>query len=412
MLDFVKANARWLAAGMMLTFTSSFGQTFFISIFSGEILSTFDLSHGSWGAIYAAGTFGSAIAMLWAGGLTDRFRVRALARFVLPFFAAACLAMALAPAGWMLIFIIFALRLAGQGMVSHIALVAMARWFVATRGRALSIAMLGFALGEALLPVTFVALLSVFDWRWLWVLAALMILAVMFPLERLLREERTPQSDIELNVSLGMNATHWSRPNVLRHWLFWLLIPVLLGPPAFGTAFFFHQVHFAETKGISHLVLVALFPLYTVCAVGASLISGIVVDRVGTSRLMPLYQLPMALGFALHAISGGSWGVASGLVAMALTVGMGHTVLGAFWAEFYGTRHLGAIKAMASAVMVLGTAIGPILTGMLIDTGMTFDSQMMGISLFFVIASAICGIGIARAAPLLSPAPQVDVIRP
>ena len=136
---FLRENAPWLTAGVLLTFLSSFGQTFFISIFAGHIRADFGLSHGQWGGIYTVGTFVSALAMVWAGGLTDRFRVRVLAPVILVLTALACLAMALNPVWWGLFFVIFALRFSGQGMTSHIAVVAMARWFIASRGKALSI---------------------------------------------------------------------------------------------------------------------------------------------------------------------------------------------------------------------------------------------------------------------------------
>ncbi|MCH9825026.1 MAG: MFS transporter, partial [Alphaproteobacteria bacterium] len=82
-LSFLRLNVRWLAAGALLMFMSSFGQTFFISIFAGEIRAEFGLSHGEWGGIYALGTLASAIVMVWSGGLTDRFRVRTLGPVVL-----------------------------------------------------------------------------------------------------------------------------------------------------------------------------------------------------------------------------------------------------------------------------------------------------------------------------------------
>lgn len=127
---FLKLNHRWLAAGALLTLLSSFGQTFFISIFAAQIQSTFSLSHGSWGALYGLGTAFSAIVMIWSGGLTDRFRARSLGVIVLTMLAASCLLMALNPYAALLPFVIFMLRLTGQGMTSHIAIVAMARWFV------------------------------------------------------------------------------------------------------------------------------------------------------------------------------------------------------------------------------------------------------------------------------------------
>ena len=183
--------------------------------------------------------------------------------------------------------VIFALRLTGQGMCSHIAIVSMARWFVATRGRALSIASLGFAAGEALLPLIFVALLGVFHWRSLWVVAALIAIAGIPLLMMLLRTERTPQSMADENQSVGMQGLHWTRASALRHPLFWFMVPALLGPAAFNTAFFFHQVYFADLKGWTHLSLVTLFPLYTSVAIAAMVASGIALDRFGDRAVDP-----------------------------------------------------------------------------------------------------------------------------
>lgn len=399
---FVRTNAPWLAAGGLLTFLSSFGQTFFISIFAAEIQSDFGLSHGAWGSIYALGTMASAGVMVWAGGLTDRFRVRNLGTLVLLLLAAACLLMAINPYVWALAFVIFALRLTGQGMTSHIAIVAMARWFVATRGRALSIATLGFAVGEAVLPLSFVALMTVMDWRILWFVAAFIAVAAIPLLMRLLRSERTPQSMAEENQSGGMCGRHWTRYDTLRHPLFWFMVPALLGPSAFNTAFFFHQVHFAEVKGWTHLTLVALFPVYTVMGIGAMLLSGWALDRFGTPRLIPFYQLPMVLAFAIFSVGTSLWMAVLGFFFLALTAGSNATLPNAFWAEFYGTRHIGSIKAMAAAVMVLGSAIGPGITGVLIDFSIGIEQQFLGVAVYFLVASALMGVGVTRARPSLS----------
>ena len=141
--SFLRDNAAWLAAGFLLTFTSSYGQTFFISLFAGELRATFGLTNGQWGGLYTLATTASAVVMVWAGTLTDRYRVRALGRYVLVGLALACVAMAAVPNAFALVLVIFALRFTGQGMTNHIAVVAMARWFSATRGKALAIARLG-----------------------------------------------------------------------------------------------------------------------------------------------------------------------------------------------------------------------------------------------------------------------------
>ncbi|MEO1454954.1 MAG: MFS transporter [Pseudomonadota bacterium] len=411
-VSFLRDNARFLTAGALLTFASSFGQTYFISVFAGEIRGEFGLTHAGWGAIYAAGTMASAVVMIWLGLLTDRFRARALGVGVLISLAAACLLMALTPAVWLLPGAVFALRLAGQGMSSQVATVAIARWFVATRGRALSIASLGFAVGESLLPLIFVALLVVAPWRSLWVLAAVIALILVPILWRLLSDERTPQSVSAENHAAGMGGLHWARGAVLRHWLFWVMVPSILGQSAFLTAFFFQQVHVAEVKGWSHLELVALFPLYTVAGVAAMLTAGWAIDRFGSGRVAPVIQIPAALGFWAFSAAPTPGSAAIGVTLLALSAGASSTLPGAFWAEYFGTRHLGGIKAMATAVMVLGSAIGPGITGYFIDQGISFPDQMPAIAVYFLVVAVIVGVGVGIARRRLPSATEVDVIRP
>lgn len=397
---FLRDNAPWLTAGMLLAFSSSYGQTYFISLFAGEIMSEFQLSNGQWGSIYATGTLMSAAVMVFVGGVTDRFRVRALGAVIMCCLALACLSMATVTAAWALVPVIFALRFTGQGMTSQISSVAMARWFVANRGKALAVATMGFALGESVLPISFVSLLQHVPWRTLWVVAAGLALLTVPILFMLLQRERTPQSMGENEQSPGMDSRHWTRAQVIRHPLFWCAVPLIMGPAAFITATFFHQVHLSSEKGWEHLQFVTLFPVYTVFTISGMILAGFLIDRFGTGRLMQLYTLPIAAAFVLMGLSDGLfWGaVAMGLLGVGH--GIGTTLPTAFWADYFGTRHIGSIRALATAVMVLGTALGPVITGWIIDWGVGYDQQMPFIALYFVATSLLIGVGLRVAGPL------------
>ncbi len=398
---FLRGNATWLSAGALLTFLSSFGQTFFISIFAGHIREDFGLSHGEWGAIYTAGTGLSAVIMVWAGGLTDRFRARSLAVVILLSLALACVAMSVAQSAAALIAVIFLLRFTGQGMTSHIAVVAMSRWFVAKRGRALSIALMGFSFGEAFLPLIFVALMATFAWRSLWLVAALIAICGLGLVLVLLRRERTPQSAVEGDSSVGMQGRHWSRREAMGHWLFWLMMPVVMGPGAFVTTFFFQQVHFAEVKGWELVALVAFYPAYTGFALLNVFAWGAALDRVGTGRLLPFAYLPIAAAFFVFGSAQSLPVVGLGLALMAVTIGAQATLPLAFWAEYFGTRHIGSIKAAAAAAMVMGSALGPGISGVLIDLGVGIQTFYLAIGVWFVLTTIAVWIGMRRARPLL-----------
>ncbi|MDA9374593.1 MFS transporter [bacterium] len=396
MFQFILKNSQWLAAGTLLTFMSSFGQTYFISIFSGEIRNTFNLSHGDWGLIYGFGTFASAIVMIWAGGLTDIMRVRKLGPMVLCALSTSCLFMAFNPVVALLPVVIFCLRLTGQGMSTHIAAVAMSRWFVNNRGKALSISNLGFSFGEALIPLFLVSALIYFSWQKIWIIAALITLFSIPILIWLLRQERSPQSIDAEDQSWGMNKLHWTRKKTISHPLFWFMMPAVIGQSAFNTAFFFQQVHFSEIKGWEHLSLVSMFPIYTGVAICMMILSGILLDKFGTAKLIPYFQLPMIIAFILFAFGETLYSALLGFIFLGITSGANTTLPNAFWAEFFGTKHLGSIKAAAAAAMVLGSAIGPALTGILLDFDISLNLQYVGISTFFIISSLLMLVGISR----------------
>ncbi|KAJ56556.1 MFS transporter [Actibacterium mucosum KCTC 23349] len=395
-LSFLRDNLRWIGGGIILTFLSGFGQTFFISVFAGEIRAEFELTHAGWGAVYAAGTLASAAVMVWAGALSDRYRMRGLGTIVLIGLALACVAMAGNRAVWGLVVVIFALRFFGQGMASHVARVAMARWFVATRGRALALVTLGFSAGEALLPISALTLTTLIGWRVVWVGAAIVIVAFVPLLLSLLKQERTPQSDAQNSDAAGMRGRHWTRAQMLRHGLFWMLVPLLLGPPAFGTAVLFHQVHMAEVKDWTQFDFVAMLPIFTVVSLFSMMAFGWAIDQFGSRRLIALYQIPFALAMLALWIGDSQMALAGAFVLFGLMQGGGATLTSSIWAELYGTAHLGGIKALASALMVFGSAIGPGVTGYLIDHGISFPNQGPGIALFILAASGLAAIGLYR----------------
>ena len=397
--EFIRSNIAWLLAGFILALNSSFGQTFFISIFAGKIQAYFNLSHGDWGSIYMIGTLASAAIMIWAGTSSDIFRARSIGVFVLVGLSLSTLLMALNPAVWLLPFIVFLLRFLGQGMLPHISSVSMSRWFVSQRGKALAISNTGYALGEALLPVLFTILMLSYHWQHLWIFASVFCFLMVPLIWVLLKNERTPQSLAKEVIAFGLLGKSWSRKEVIRHPLFWFMLPALIGPSACTTSFFFQQVYFAEIKGWTHLQLVALFPIYTLVAIIFNLVSGWALDKFGLDRIIPFYQIPLVFAFILFYFVSTQLGLALGLCFLAISAGANSTLPTAFWAEYYGTKFLGTIKALGTAIMVLGSAIGPGVTGYLIDWGFGIEKQYFIFGLYFMFSTFLMYVGIKVYSP-------------
>lgn len=406
MARFYRDNARWLAAGLFLALGSSFGQTFFISLFAGQIKATYGLTDGGWGSLYTGATLISAVALIQAGGLADTMRLRQLTVLVLALYLAVILGMAVNSSLPVLVALIAGLRFCGQGMMSHLALIAMGRWFRAHRGRAVAIAGMGFALGEAVLPTVVVLLIGWIGWRATWGAAGAALAFVLLPLLWwLLSESRQPKGIAEHEASPGMDGRHWRRRDVLGHWLFWALMPGLLAPSFVGTSVFFHQVHVSDVKGWDLAVMTLGYPAYAACAVASTVACGWLSDRIGPVQLLPLFLLPMGAGIALigpgSALgeSVGAWHLMMAL--MGVTQGGAATLSGALWPELYGTRHLGAVKALATSAMVFSTALGPGLTGLLIDFGVSFPHQTFGFAIWCFAAAASFAVVRRRLRPAL-----------
>ncbi|MDC0136611.1 MFS transporter, partial [Sulfitobacter sp.] len=255
---------------------------------------------------------------------------------------------------------------------------------------------MGFAVGQALLPIIFVALLATVDWRNLWLLAAVCIVVLIPLMQMLLRQERTPQSMADDTQSLGMGGRHWTRGEMLRHPLFYILIPLVLGPSAWGTALFFQQVHLTEVKGWSLVSFVALMPIYTVASIAFTFITGWTVDRIGVKWIVPFQMIPFGISFLVLAYADTIFMAGVGLVIFGIGQGTQGTATSAFWAVFYGTRNLGAIRAAAAALMVFGSAVGPGITGAFIDFGVDFPNQMIPIAFFYFGGALLAGVGILR----------------
>lgn len=395
-LRFVRENLRWLATGVALAFASSFGQTFFISLFSADIRRDYGLTDGEWGITYTAATLISAAGLIQAGKLADRLTTRSLAAMVLLLYAVVTLAMAGNGAVWLLIPIVGGLRFCGQGMMSHLCMTAMGRWFRAGRGRAVAVAGLGFSLGEASLPMLVETLVPLIGWRGVWIGVAVLLVTVFLPLLTwLMAWERKPQGTLGEQGTPGLGARHWTRREAAGHWLFWAILPGVLAPSFIGTSVFFHSVHLSEVKGWDFAVIARAYPVYAGVTICFSFISGSLIDRWGATVLLPVYLLPISAGMAVLGLATAEVSVFVAFALLGTTQGIATAFLGALWPELYGTRHLGSVRALAISAMVISTAVGPGLTGGLIDWGVPFTTQVLWMAAYCLAVSAMF-LGIAR----------------
>ncbi|MCB1883894.1 MAG: MFS transporter [Geminicoccaceae bacterium] len=352
--------------GVLACFSSSFGQTFFIATFGADLRAAFGLSNGGFGAVYSTATLLSALSLVWAGRLVDGMGLPRLARFNFLALAAACALLALAPAVPFLLVALYALRLTGQGMATHIAVTTMAKRFTLGRGKAIGLAQLGFPLGEAVLPAFAVLLLGLAGWRAAWGLIAALVALLLVPALHRLAAASPGGAHEAATAAPAPSAT---LGQVLHEPRFYLLLPGALCSSFVVTGIFFHQSHIVAERGWDPLVFAGLFALYAAGSVASGLVAGALIDRFGAARTVLPAPLALALACALLAF----WPTQTGAAAVMLTLGFASgaqsTAFAALWAERYGTAHLGAIRALTHALTVFASALSPLLIGLAFDAG-------------------------------------------
>lgn len=396
---------RLLVFGFLIAFASSSGQTFFISMFSAEFRGAFGLSHGEFGGLYSAATLTSGIILLWAGGLIDRVDLRVFASIVLAGVAVAALAASWTAGPVSLLVALFLLRFFGQGLASHTAVTSVARYAdPKVRGKSVSLAALGFPVGEAVWPSAVVFLIALIGWRWTYAGAALLAVAVFLPLALLLlaTHGRRHSDHMVRTAEDGGDGVirQWTRGEVARDPTFLWSMFAVLAPSFIVTGILFHQVHLTEAKGWDLSAFAAGYVGYAVCQIGVALVAGPAIDRVGARRVARFYLTPIGLGLVLLAANNSVWAGLFFLAMCGATSGASSTLLGTLWAEIYGVRHLGAIRALVSACTVVSSALSPALMGWALDAGISIEVIALACAVYIV-----AGIGVLVS--LFSAAPRV-----
>lgn len=389
-IQLLRQQPALLGFGALFCFTSSFGQTFFIAVFGGVIRDEFDIGHGSFGAAYSAATLCSAVTLIWLGKLADRVDPARLAFLTVGGLAAASLAMSFTTGLVTLGMTFYGLRLFGQGMSTHIAISVLAKRFTAARGRAISIATMGVAASEVVMPPIAVLTLEL-GWRWGWRGFAVVLALVILPalLKLLAAADRRPVVDEPHIGYTPPPVASLRQGEVLRDWRFWLLLPGLLSSSMIVTGIFFHHVHIVAAKDWSLGLFAATFTVYALGAVASSLTSGWLVDKLGARRPLIFFPLVLAWGCLMLAVGDSfAFGVLMMLLFGVVSGGQSTTV-NALWAELYGTAHLGAIRALGMALMVFGSAVSPIIFGAVFDLGMPVEGLAFACALYAVLAGML-----------------------
>ena len=396
---FKSLNFKVILFGFIFTFFSSFGQSFFLGLFNSSIRDALSISHGQFGSIYASATLLSSFILVWVGKKIDDFNILKFASYVITLLAISCFLFSKISSIVFLFFSIFLMRLSGQGLMSHTATTTISRFFEKTRGRALSTTWLGLSLAEFILPLLIIFLLTFVDWRNIWIVISIFVIIVLpiitFSLVKNIKLDS--RETINLNDVKTKEIKQWKRSEVLKDYRFYIICLTMLAMPSIATGTFVYQSFIVSSKNWGPYVIAQSFMVYSVLSVITLFLSGFLIDKFTSRKLLIYMNIPLLVAtFVLYYFNSPfSSFVFLGLIGV--SNGLSNVLGSATWAEIYGVKYIGSIKALTTAFMVFSTAFGTALFGILIDNSFSIEQialvsgsyVLIAISLLFFIKNKL-----------------------
>jgi predicted MFS family arabinose efflux permease len=372
---FKSLSLKVIIFGFIFTFFSSFGQSFFLGLFNLSIREALSISNGYFGIIYATATLFSSFILIWIGKKIDDVNTIKFAFFVTILLSISSFLFSKINSIIFLFIAIFLMRLFGQGLMSHTATTAVSRYFDKSRGRALSTAWLGLSFAEFLLPVLVVYLLTIMNWRDLWIVFSFLIIFFL-PLSSMILIKKldiTSRETDDLNLNNKIQIKQWSRKEVLNDYKFYIICINLLAMPWIFTGFAVFQSYVESSKQWGAYVIAQSFMIYSIMSVLTLIFTGFLIDKFTSRKLLVYMNIPLLFAIIILILFDSPITSFIFLGLMGVSNGLANILGSATWAELYGVKFIGGIKAMTSAFMVFSTAFGTALFGMLIDFGFSVE---------------------------------------
>ncbi len=379
-----------LIFGFIFTFFSSFGQSFFLGLFNSSIRDALSISHGQFGTIYASATLCSSLLLIWVGKKIDDVNVFKFAFYVTILLSFSCFFFSKISSVIFLFIAIFLMRFSGQGMMSHTATTTISRYFTKSRGKALSTGWFGLSVAEFILPVLMVYLLTIYAWQNIWLSISILVLIFLpivsfFLVKDLNLNSREKSENDEYKEE---NIKQWRRIEVIKDYRFYIICSNMLAMPWIATGVFVYQSFITSSKEWGEYIIAQSFMAYSICSVVTLLISGFLIDKFTSRKLLIYMNIPLLLSTFVIMFLSNEYSAFIFLGLIGISNGLANVLGSSTWAEIYGVKYIGSIKALTTALMVFSTAFGTALFGILIDFGFTIEKIAI-VSAIYIFSSIV-----------------------
>tara|TARA_B100001121_G_scaffold110019_1_gene96916 strand:- start:3648 stop:4838 length:1191 start_codon:yes stop_codon:yes gene_type:complete len=368
MKHFILHDPKLLMYGFLIIFFASYGQTFFIALFNDDIKDLYNLSDGQFGMIYALATTFSSLLLINFAKLIDFIDLRIYSFLVTLGLLLPCVAIYFLPENIFFLFlIIFALRFFGQGAMTHAGITSMTRYFGENRGKAISIGNLGGMLGVMFLPIIIVYLNKFFDFKQIWLFCSLSIILFLPVLYYTLSNQSERQ--IKFHDSIKNEKKIWTTLQVIKNKKFLIYLPLTTSFSFIGTGLMFHQIFIFTQKGWTLDMLGTGFIFLGAFSIIGLLLGGPLIDLLNPKKAIVYLMLPIFIGIIVLLLFENFYFLIIYMSLYGLNLGISAPFTGSLWADLFGLESLGTVKALFHAIVVLASALSPVIFGYIIDWG-------------------------------------------
>ena len=391
MVFLFKQHSKILLLCFVVFIFGNLGQTYLISWWNPHLERSLGLSQTVIGLIYSVATLLSSFVLPLLGKAVDHLRPISFGIMISGALALGFSTLSLEAGVVGLFLAYFIIRLAGQVGLTLLSTTVLSRKFGQHRGKAQGMAQLGRPLGEAIFPAVVVWLLARFGGHQAALVVGLGFLALFIPIllwlaAKLNFDPLYPENEKianASNTSLESTAKFSLRTFYCKHVLLVVVSNALI--PFVFTGLFFQQAAFAEIKGWSPQTMAQGFTIYGLVGVASVLLSGLLVDRLTATRLLPVPMLPLLLALATLFWGEGDWACLVYLGFLAVAAGLANSLRGNFYAENFPLHQLGRIKGLDAGHMVQATAISPLLFSYCLDQKVPLSIMVGALSLIALV---------------------------
>ena len=377
-----------LFASTVGVLASAPGQTMGIATFTDYLLENIHISRNQISIAYMIGTIASSLLLTYAGRMYDKYGARWVGilislvlgfvlillsqsdRIIHLFISEVASAGYIPLAMTVLIFLFFALRFSGQGVLTMVSRNMLMKWFIARRGLVNGISSVFVAFGFSLAPLTFDTFIQETSWRWAWIIMAIGI-GVFFTLFVFFFYRDNPEDlgmipDGELHGNKEKNVIikpfkQFTLAEARKTLTFWLFSIPLAMYALYITGFTFHLVSIFEQAGMGREKALAVFIPVSLISVIVSLTGGYISDKIRLKILLIIMLVGQIVALSSLAFLNDGVFYYGYIIGNGLVSGLYNVLMAVTWPRFYGRENLGRITGFVMAIIVFASALGPTL---------------------------------------------------